>query len=110
MELVERARDISMFQLHSDACVKGKLPAFDLSAAPAKAGKHGKAVVFAREDIVVGDTRGWLDDPSVRDVPHESEHILAGHPMCTVLVTGSDEQHCYANLVARAARVYNLFA
>jgi hypothetical protein len=31
---------------------------------------HGKAIVFARENLVIGDTRRWLEDPDVRDVPH----------------------------------------
>ena len=52
---------------------------------------HGKAIVFARQDVVIGDTRPWLEDPNVRDVPHEGEHIAAGQPICTVFAAGSDE-------------------
>jgi predicted ATP-grasp superfamily ATP-dependent carboligase len=107
MELVERARDISMFALHADACEKGTLPQFAVSA-PSEHVVHGKAIVFAREDVVVGDTRACLDDPTVRDVPREGDEIAAGQPICTVLATGSDEDRCYAELVERADGVYRL--
>ena len=106
MELVERARGISMFAIHADACVKGELPAFLVDRSPEPPAIHGKAIVFARQDVVIGDTRSWLEDPNVRDVPHEGEHIAAGQPICTVFATGSDEGSCHAGLVERAARIY----
>ncbi len=110
MELVERARGISMFALHADACVRGELPSFDISAATPQRETHGKAVVFARQDVIAGNTRDWLGDADVRDVPHEGERIAAGQPICTVLASGSDESDCYARLVERAARVYRSFS
>ncbi len=106
MELVERARGISMFAVHADACAKGELPAFDVSAS--QPATHGKAIVFAKKDLVVGDTRAWLDDQTVRDVPRAGDTIAAGQPICTVLATGSDDDHCYAKLVERANEVYRL--
>jgi uncharacterized protein len=110
MELVERAHGISMFALHADACVKGTLPAFDVSAPFEHGATHGKAIVFARRELVIGDTRAWLDDPTVRDVPGEGEEVAAGQPICTVLATGSDDEICYAKLVERAAFIYHLLA
>jgi predicted ATP-grasp superfamily ATP-dependent carboligase len=110
MELVERARGISMFALHADACVKGTLPEFDVSAPSEQGALHGKAIVFARQDLVVTGTRAWLKDPDVRDVPHEGERIAAGQPICTVLATGSDDEICYQKLVERAALIYRLLA
>jgi len=106
MELVERARGISMFAVHADACVKGELPAFDITASLDRGEVHGKAVVFSRQDVVTRDTRRWLDDPGIRDVPREGDRIVAGQPICTVLVTGSNEAGCYVRLVERAARIY----
>lgn len=106
MELVERARDISLFQLHADASARGTLPAFDLGAASGHGETHGKAIVFARQDIVIGDTRMWLEDRSVRDVPHAGERFAAGQPICTVLAVAQDDASCYSTLVDRAARVY----
>jgi len=108
MELVERARGISMFAVHADACVKGKLPEFDVSAPFEHGATHGKAIVFARHDVVVTGTRAWLENPDVRDVPHEGDRIAAGQPICTVLATGSNDESCYEKLVERAASIYRL--
>jgi predicted ATP-grasp superfamily ATP-dependent carboligase len=105
MELVERARGISMFGAHADACVQRVLPQFDLKQ-PAATATHGKAIVFARQDVVVGDTTGWLHEPDIRDVPREGEHIAAGQPICTVFAAGTDDSTCHALLVERAARIY----
>jgi predicted ATP-grasp superfamily ATP-dependent carboligase len=106
MELVERAFDLSMFGIHADACARAVLPSFDLTRWPSTMKVHGKAIVFARADVTVGDTRGWLGDASVRDVPHAGEHIAAGQPICTVLAVGSDDADCHARLVERAERIY----
>jgi predicted ATP-grasp superfamily ATP-dependent carboligase len=106
MELVERSRDVSMFGIHADACARGALPDFDLTRQPAATDVHGKAIVFAREDIVVGDTQRWLADPSVRDIPREGECIAAGQPICTVFAVGVDDGDCHERLVERAARIY----
>jgi len=92
--------------VHADACVKGELPAFDITASLDRGEVHGKAVVFSRQDVVTRDTRRWLDDPGIRDVPREGDRIVAGQPICTVLVTGSNEAGCYVRLVERAARIY----
>ena len=106
MELVERARGMSMFAIHADACAKGDLPVFGDRVSLEKGKTHGKAIVFARQDVVIGDTRPWLEDPDVRDVPHAGDRIEAGQPICTVFAAGSDEASCYARLIERAARIY----
>ena len=106
MELVERAYGLSVFGAHAEACAAGALPAFDLARARRRAGAIGKAVVFARRDVVAGDTRAWLADPSVRDVPHPGERIRAGRPVCTVFAEARDAAACYTALVRRADAVY----
>ena len=106
MELVERAYGLSVFGAHAQACAAGALPEFDLARARRCAGAIGKAVVFARRDVVAGDTRAWLADPSVRDVPHPRERIRAGRPVCTVFAGARDAASCYNALVDRAERVY----
>jgi predicted ATP-grasp superfamily ATP-dependent carboligase len=106
MELVERAYGLSMFGAHADACRSGALPAFDLAKVRRRTGASGKAIVFARRDVVMGDTRAWLSDPSVRDVPHPGERIVTRRPICTVFATGGDWVECRDALVRRAARVY----
>jgi predicted ATP-grasp superfamily ATP-dependent carboligase len=110
MELVERAYGLSVFGTHAAACRDGTLPAFDLAAARRRPGAVGKAIVFARREVVVGDTRAWLGDQSVRDVPRPGQRIPAGRPVCTVLAGGIDAAACHGALVRRADRVYAALA
>jgi predicted ATP-grasp superfamily ATP-dependent carboligase len=109
MELVERAYGFSVFGAHAAACATGALPEFDLVRAQRGAGAFGKAVVFARCDVVAGDTRAWLPGDaaaSVRDVPHPGERISAGRAVCTVFAAAREAVACYAALVRRAEQVY----
>jgi uncharacterized protein len=106
MDLVERAYGVCVFDVHASACAAATLPRFDLAQARHVSGAAGKAIVFAREDIVVGDTDEWLSDDTVHDVPHAGERIAAARPVCTVYAAGADAAACYAALVARADRVY----
>jgi predicted ATP-grasp superfamily ATP-dependent carboligase len=98
---------VSIFSLHAAACAKGVLPSFDLRRmVAARLTTHGKAVVFARAATVVGDTRTWLGDDTVHDVPRPGERIATGHPICTVFAGGASEDECRAALAHRAAQVY----
>ncbi len=107
MELVERRYGLSVFQTHARACV-GDLPAFDLDGARADARDAiGKAIVYARHDTVLGDTRSWLEDPTVRDVPHPGGRIARGKPICTVFARARSATACRQALMARATRVYD---
>jgi predicted ATP-grasp superfamily ATP-dependent carboligase len=105
LELVERARGISVFGLHADACRRGVLPAVN-SLGSAGSHVYGKAIVFARHDVTAGDTRPWLRDDSVRDVPPPGTRIAAGQPVCTVFAAAADADACHAALVQRAQRVH----
>ena len=106
MELVECVYGVSVFGMHADACSNGGLPDFDLAQASARHRATARAIVFARHDVVCGDTRAWLDDTTVRDVPHPGEHIRAGRPVCTVFADGADSASCYTSCVLRAERAY----
>jgi predicted ATP-grasp superfamily ATP-dependent carboligase len=114
MELVELAYGLSVFGAHAAACARGELPDFTLATARQSGPAVGKAVVFARRDVVVGDTRAWLPAPSAvaqtRDVPHAGERILAGRPVCTAIATGRDRVACHAALVRVAEQVYGQLA
>jgi predicted ATP-grasp superfamily ATP-dependent carboligase len=99
MELVERAADISLFTLHRDGCA-GHLgnpprPRHDVV---------GKAVVFARHEVVVEDPLRW--GVELADVPCPGERIAAGRPICTVFGWGRDGGACTTALFAAAERVY----
>ena len=63
---------------------------------PARAA--GKAVVFATEDVVVGELA-----PGVRDVPHPGERIAKGRPICTVVSTAATPDEVLAGLEEQAA-------
>lgn len=101
MELVERAHGLSLFELHAGAC-RGALP----PAPSVRSGVEGKAIVFARKEVTLGDTRSWVADPSLADIPHPGECIRPGHPICTVFAQGSDVSSCQRLLIRRAASVY----
>jgi predicted ATP-grasp superfamily ATP-dependent carboligase len=105
MELVERKHGVPVFGLHAAACTRLELPRFDASAA-GNAQAVGKAIVFARADVTAGDTRAWLSDPTVRDVPHPGERFTPGQPICSVFAAAPDARGCYDALVARAERIY----
>jgi predicted ATP-grasp superfamily ATP-dependent carboligase len=106
MELVERAHGVSVFGVHAAACAASELPTFDLTRGDTDTPVTGKAIVFARHDVICGDTAAWLGDTSVRDVPHPGEHIPAGRPVCTVFASSRDADSCHTALIARANRLY----
>jgi len=99
MELMERGGGISVFEAHLSAC-GGALPSVDL--APTRE-VLGKAILYARRDVVVGDSRRWLLRDDVRDLPFPGDRIRRGHPVCTVFARGADHVTCYARLVAAAS-------
>ena len=100
MELVERATGASLFRVHAAACA-GRLP-----RAPQRLARvHGKAIVFARRDIVVPGAPGWART-RIADVPHPGERIGRGHPICTVLADVADGARCRRALAAAAALIY----
>jgi len=129
VELVELAYGLPVFAAHVAACRGTKLPDFDLSGARRSGPAIGKAIVFARRDTIIGDTRSWIGDrwpvisdrrpdgspatdhwPPVRDIPRAGERISAGKPVCTVFAAGKDAAECYTALTRRAAWVYSQLA
>jgi len=100
MELVERATGCSIWLAHAAGC-RGSLlsPRPDADAPPLA---HGKAVLYARQPVVLGDTIRWLDDDDVRDIPAPGERIARGSPICTIFASGRTSALCYAALVRRA--------
>ena len=107
MELVEQHYGISIFGAHAAACGEGILPDFDLRSARRDRVAIGKAIVFAVTDGVVGDTRTWLTDTTVRDVPQPGERFSSGQPICTIFATGTDAAACRAALSLRAVALLN---
>jgi predicted ATP-grasp superfamily ATP-dependent carboligase len=114
MELVERAYGLSVFGAHAAACRDGRLPAFDLAQTRRGVTAVGKAVVFARRDVTVGDLRTQLPSLSgsgdLRDIPKPGTSIKTHRPVCTVFATGRDASDCRAELVRIAEHVYQSLA
>jgi uncharacterized protein len=90
LEAIAAAHGIDVFEAHLSGCA-GELPRVSDFVRPA-----GKAVLFATEDVVVGELRG------VRDVPHPGERIARGRPICTLFSTAADP---LADLEAKAAEL-----
>lgn len=66
----------------------------------------GKAIVYARRAVTMADTREWLLDETVADIPVPGTRVPRGRPICTVFASGRDVSECYARLVARADQLY----
>lgn len=101
MELLERIHGLSLFEIHVRAC-RGTLP----SELETYSGIEGKAIVFARRDLILGNTEAWIGRQSLADVPHPGERIPYGRPICTVFARGSDRATCLRRLVREARAVY----
>jgi predicted ATP-grasp superfamily ATP-dependent carboligase len=99
MELVERAGGDSLFELHRRAC-EGRLPARRPSA---PRGVFGKAVVFARRELIV---RHFPPRLEAADIPHPGEVIGRGRPVCTVFARAADPAACVAALAAEARSLH----
>jgi predicted ATP-grasp superfamily ATP-dependent carboligase len=99
LEAIEAAYGSAAFDAHLRGCA-GELP--DAAGEPLRAA--GKAVLFATEDVSVGDTERWLER-GVRDVPHPGERIAAGRPICTIVKTGATADDVLVGLEEEAAEL-----
>jgi uncharacterized protein len=99
LEAIEEAYGVGVFDAHLRACA-GELPRLEIE----RCGAGGKAVLFATEDVVIGDSERWLER-GVRDVPHPGERIATGRPICTVVTTATTPEGALARLEEQAARV-----
>jgi predicted ATP-grasp superfamily ATP-dependent carboligase len=96
-ELFERLLDVNAFQLHVDSC-EGRLP-----DPPGKVcgAAWGKGILYAREDLTVGDTRSWSQQGAA-DIPHPGEQIPSGAPICTLFAQGKDAADCWQRVLDKA--------
>ena len=102
MELVERATGRSIWLAHAAGCSAALASVPASGHAPVAA--HGKAVLYARRPVVLGDTDRWLSADDVRDIPAPGERIARGSPICTIFASGRTSALCHAALV-RLARI-----
>ena len=99
LECIEAAHEVGVFSAHLEGCA-GRLPPVAPDPAPHRAA--GKVILFATQDVLVGDTRDWRAR-GIRDVPHPREQIAAGHPICTLVSVRESPEAVLADLGARAA-------
>lgn len=99
LELVEKAFNVNMFELHENA-VNGSLKSL---SDPKRV--WGKAIVYAEKNIIMPDTTEWLHCQWMKDVPHPCDHIKKSDPVCTVLADGQDRNDCFEHLVYRAESI-----
>jgi len=99
LEAIEAAYGVGVFGAHLRACA-GELP----PVRPECRGAAGKAVLFATEDVVIGDSERWLER-GVRDVPHPGERIAARRPICTLVTAAATPHDALASLEEQAARL-----
>ena len=104
MELAEHSYDLPLFAWHRDGCA-GRLPAFALTEARRGGSTRGKAIVFARGPLIMPDTRQWLGESWVADLPRPNERIEDGHPVCTVFGSGGDSTAAVRALLVAQARL-----
>ncbi|ODS42173.1 MAG: hypothetical protein MSIBF_02225 [Candidatus Altiarchaeales archaeon IMC4] len=98
MENVEKYRGINMVEKHIDAC-KGNIEVIDCHNKKS----YGKAVVYAKKDMRIGDLRG-LD--GVSDIPHAGTIVQKSQPVCSVYAEGKTEDDVFGGLVKKVAHVY----
>jgi predicted ATP-grasp superfamily ATP-dependent carboligase len=103
MELVERRDGMSVFAAHVAGCL-GRLQ--DVPTPTARPGAAGKAIIFARRPVTVGDTHEWRRDSDIRDIPPPGTYIGRGSPICSVFAHGDTTAACYAGLTEKAADIY----
>jgi uncharacterized protein len=99
LEAIEAANGVRTFDAHLRACA-AELPRIE----PEPVRAAGKAVLFATDDVVVGDSKRWMER-GVRDVPHPGERIAAGRPICTVVTTATTPHDVMAGLEEEAGRL-----
>ena len=99
IEILERALDIAVL---SDDPHKRARPDLELVHL------YGKAIVYARRKVQVGDLYEHFNEQQIADVPEVGRTIRAGRPICTVLTRGGTRDTCQRELEALAQRVYEV--
>ncbi len=104
VEIMERAFDFSGFDFHIKGCL-GKLSEFPLKDRLNSETFFGKAIVYAKWDVLVPqEVVSWVLG-NRRDIPFPGEIIKKGHPICTVFAKGQSREECFEALLVEAQRV-----
>jgi len=102
MELIEEGWGRSLFALHREACLAGRLPDTPGAHGVACRGWRGKGILYAPAVLEVDDTGPFLS-AGARDIPRPGSTVRAGAPVCTLVVRGRTHAECRTNLLDAAA-------
>jgi predicted ATP-grasp superfamily ATP-dependent carboligase len=103
IEVLEHATGWPTLTWHAQVFQHGQLPALPPPAAPVD--RHvGKAILFARDDLVVPRDGPWISEPrsptsvlempAFADIPAAGERIPAGRPVLTFFAAASSASAC----------------
>ena len=115
IEVLERAGASSVMARHASVFLEGMTKAAELKSPSSNglASCYGKAIVFARSDVEIGDDFRQLTEELggislhsfIADIPPTGTRVGLGQPICTVFVEGDDEKTVKAGLQSRTAEV-----
>lgn len=110
VEVLEYAAGWAALAQHAHAFTQDTLPPPLPSAMPAR--YVGKAILFARADLMFPQEGPWLDElrspspleepPAFADIPAAGQPIPAGKPILTFFVRGGSVEECAEELRRRA--------
>jgi len=106
VEILERARGVSLIPAHIEACEQSVLAEWSESSCDRVS---GKVILFARSDCVAGEWPQRLasqSQPDWADLPEPGSAIKRGWPILTLLRDGTDASHVLAQLDEDARAVY----
>jgi predicted ATP-grasp superfamily ATP-dependent carboligase len=101
MELVERAYNLPIFQLHMEAVADRRLPDFGLESQLSYDDFFGKCILFCEKDSVTPEGLDLLGC-DLRDIPNPGQPLRKGSPVCTLLATGKGRGATYDALYRQA--------
>jgi len=116
MELLEETCGFNAVDLHLEAACDGRLPAGPLGPGRRDDRRSVAGARFLAKGILYAEHRVRSVDPELlagrgcRDLPAAGEIIEAGHPICTLIATGSSGPECRRILALRAGEVRRLLA
>lgn len=99
MEILERAMGIS-------AMGNTASPKIAVTAAMPRGHVIGKAIVFAKANLVLPDLYEWFKAEQIADVPAPRAQIYVGWPTCTLFATAPDRDACLEILRQQASKLY----
>lgn len=106
MELIEEGWGRSLFALHREACLRGRLPGPGVvpEGGVRAQGWIGKGILYAPRFFMTWDLSSFLE-ARARDIPRPGSSAGAGAPLCTLVARAASAGACRRLLLERGARL-----